>query len=78
MAAGAIAEKYLRLTCGTEIVAFVSGVGPVELSGAQVRQLLPTVTREQVDAQMVRCPIAEYAERMTEVRACPTLCLCVY
>ncbi|KAI9616100.1 hypothetical protein KEM48_005357 [Puccinia striiformis f. sp. tritici PST-130] len=32
VAAGAIAEKFLRIAYGVEIVAFVSGVGPVHLS----------------------------------------------
>lgn len=32
VAAGAIAEKFLRIAYGVEIVAFVSGVGPIHLS----------------------------------------------
>ena len=34
MAAGAIAEKYLKLAYGVEIVAFVSSVGKVQLPSA--------------------------------------------
>lgn len=52
VAAGAIAEKYLREQFGVEIVAWVSAVGGVnapDLAGAPL-------TREQVDAHSVRCP----------------------
>ncbi|KAH9949459.1 chorismate synthase [Amylocystis lapponica] len=87
VAAGAIAEKYLKLVYGIEIVAFVSSVGKVHLpstvsSPSQVpsddddtvedvlspefRELLRTVTREQVDSQPTRCPHPETAERMTQ------------
>lgn len=68
VAAGAIAEKYLKLSCGVDIVAFVSSVGPVELPIEQVQQLIGTVTREQVDRDPVRCPVPSFAEQMTRVR----------
>ncbi|PCH33092.1 chorismate synthase [Wolfiporia cocos MD-104 SS10] len=86
VAAGAIAEKYLKLVHGIEIVAFVSSVGKVHLptsvgppsqAGAdddavedvlspEFVQLLRTITREQVDAHLTRCPHTETAERMTQ------------
>lgn len=86
VAAGAIAEKYLKLAYGIEVVAFVSSVGKVHLPSTVVspssidadnndaqdaisedfRQLLATVTREQVDSHPIRCPHPETAERMTE------------
>jgi chorismate synthase len=69
VAAGAIAEKFLRQEFGVEIVAWVSSVGEVETQ----RVDLATVTRTQVDSSQVRCPDSEVAEQMTarilEVRA---------
>jgi chorismate synthase len=66
VAAGAIAEKWLRLKSGVEIVAWVSGVGAVEapdLTGAGL-------TRAAVDANAVRCPDAAAARQMeTEILA---------
>lgn len=61
VAAGAIAEKFLRETHGIEIVAWVSGVG--EISCPQVEPA--TVTREAVDATAVRCPDLEASEAMS-------------
>ncbi|KAK0456809.1 chorismate synthase [Armillaria borealis] len=84
VAAGAIAEKYLKLAYGIEVVAFVSSVGKIHLPSTVVspsdadnddaqdaisedfRQLLATVTREQVDSHPIRCPHPETAERMTQ------------
>lgn len=91
VAAGAIAEKYLKQAYGIEVVAFVSSVGkihmPSTLAGPSVaandkdeenddvedaltpefRQLLATITREEVDALPTRCPHPETSERMTKV-----------
>ncbi|KAJ2384202.1 bifunctional chorismate synthase/riboflavin reductase [NAD(P)H] aro2, partial [Coemansia sp. RSA 2603] len=71
VAAGAVAEKYLREAFGVEIVAFVSSVGAIEMShladgmgGEEFQKLLGCVTREQVDANAVRCPDDEAARRM--------------
>ncbi|KAJ7171749.1 chorismate synthase [Mycena crocata] len=83
VAAGAIAERYLKIAHGIEIVAFVSSVGKVHLPvtvGApsvddenddapepmseEFRQLLSTVSREEVDKHPTRCPHPETAERM--------------
>ncbi|KAJ7601023.1 chorismate synthase [Mycena floridula] len=84
VAAGAIAEKYLRLAYGIEVVAFVSSVGKVELPAAdraaenpdddetgeplsqEFRDLLSTVTRDQVDMYPTRCPHPETSERMIQ------------
>lgn len=79
VAAGALAEKYLKEVLGIEIVAFVSSVGHVELPWfdaadeerplkSEFMELLHTVTRERVDAEDVRCPDATIAEKMREVR----------
>ncbi|HMP75044.1 MAG TPA: chorismate synthase [Kiritimatiellia bacterium] len=60
VAAGAIAEKWLRLQHGVEIVAWVSSVGTLDapdIDGARI-------TRADVDATIMRCPHPEMAERM--------------
>ena len=77
VAAGAIAEKYLRLTQGVEIVAFVSSVGSEELfpatpehpAGAFTNpdylRLIDTISRDIVDSFIpVRCPDAAASARM--------------
>lgn len=65
VAAGAIAEKWLFETYGTEIVAWVSAVGDIE--APEVDSL--RISRAEVDAQMIRCPDAATAGRMeTRVR----------
>ena len=60
VAAGAIAEKWLRQTFGTEIVAWVSAVGDIEAPAMDIER----INRPEVDAQIVRCPDAATAERM--------------
>jgi chorismate synthase len=62
VAAGAIAEKFLSLAYGVEIVAWVSSVGTV--SAPEVD--LDAISRDQVDEHLVRCPDPETADRMTE------------
>ncbi len=80
VAAGAIAEKYLRLAYGVEIVAFVSSVGKIHLfppgldgddEAAAARTardaLLATIDRPTVDSfAPVRCPDAAAAAKMAE------------
>ncbi|KAF9242354.1 chorismate synthase [Melanogaster broomeanus] len=87
VAAGAIAEIYLKKVYGIEIVAFVSSVGKIHLPSntapppntqdedsddaaealsPEFRQLLATITREEVDKHPTRCPHPETAERMTK------------
>lgn len=61
VAAGAVAEKILRLALGMEIVAWVRQVGDLE---AVVDLDTSTPTREEVDATPVRCPDLEAAARM--------------
>jgi chorismate synthase len=60
VAAGAIAEKLLRVLHDVEIVAWVSAVGDVD--GGDVNP--ETITRDAVDASPVRCGDAASAERM--------------
>ncbi|OAA55774.1 Chorismate synthase [Niveomyces insectorum RCEF 264] len=73
VAAGAIAEKYLRLAYGIEVVAFVSSVGKIHLfpdneEGAQaaaLTSLLATIDRPTVDSfAPVRCPDTKAAAAM--------------
>ncbi|KAJ5123351.1 bifunctional chorismate synthase/riboflavin reductase aro2 [Penicillium atrosanguineum] len=79
VAAGAIAEKYLTLSHGVEIVAFVSSVGneylypptpehPTASTNPEYLQLLEGIDRETVDKfAPIRCPDEEGAARMTKV-----------
>ena len=60
VAAGAIAEKWLRQTYGIEIVAWVSAVGDIEAPEIDLARL----SRTEVDATLVRCPNAPTAARM--------------
>ena len=60
VAAGAIAEKYLNETCGVEIVAYVSSVGPIDAPDFDPE----TLTRAEVDQTPVRCPDPAAAARM--------------
>ena len=60
VAAGAIAEKWLHLKAGVEIVAWVSGVGTVQAPDMVAIGL----TRAVVDANAVRCPDAATAKQM--------------
>ena len=78
VAAGAIAEKYLTLAHGVEIVAFVSSVGnehlfpptpehPTAATNPAYLSLLSTISRTEVDSYLpVRCPDAEASRRMAE------------
>ncbi|MFW6254109.1 MAG: chorismate synthase [Chitinivibrionales bacterium] len=60
VAAGAIAEKFLRLTYGIEIVAWVQSVGTVDAKNINPE----TVDRMKVDASFVRCPDSGAADKM--------------
>ena len=60
VAAGSVAEKFLRDRHGVEIVAWVSAVG--ELDAPEVDAL--RIDRAAVDQSAVRCPHAETAGRM--------------
>ena len=61
VAGGAIADKFLRIAYGIEIVAWVSGVGGHAAEDVDSA----TVTRQQVDANPIRCPDQTAAEKMT-------------
>ncbi|EGP82956.1 unnamed protein product [Zymoseptoria tritici ST99CH_1A5] len=81
VAAGAIAEKYLRVAHGVEIVAFTNSVGPEHLFPATKThpspstnpaflELIDKVTRIDVDKNLpVRCPNAEAGKRMEDLIA---------
>ena len=62
VAAGAIAEKWLREQYGTEIVAWVSAVGDIEAPPADLER----ITRADVDQNIIRCPDAATALRMQD------------
>ena len=61
VAAGAIAKKILQQVAGVEIVAYVKQIKDIE---AQIDP--SSVTLEQVESNIVRCPNAECAETMIE------------
>ncbi|MCF7849097.1 MAG: chorismate synthase [Kiritimatiellales bacterium] len=63
VAAGAIAEKILKEKYGTVIVAYVSGVGPIDALDMTGENL----TREQIDGNIIRCPDSEAAHKMIEL-----------
>lgn len=75
VAAGAIAEKYLKQAFGVEIVAFVSGVGKVglpfddgeDIVGKELLKLVAGVSRAEVDKELTRCPHRETSAKMEEV-----------
>ena len=81
VAAGAIAEKYLTLAHGVEIIAFVSSVGgehlfpatathPTAATNPVYLDLLSKITRKDVDSFLpVRCPNKEASDRMAELIA---------
>lgn len=58
---GSIAYQYLNSNYGIEIVAWVSKVGEYEI---EKHTYLDTITREQVDSNMIRCPNKEISEKM--------------
>ncbi|WWD16749.1 chorismate synthase [Kwoniella shandongensis] len=75
VAAGAIAEKYLKEAFGVEIVAFVASVGKValpfaeeddEVLGKEYVDLIKTVKREEVDKEITRCPHKATSTKMEE------------
>ena len=62
VAAGAIAKKILRQVAGVEVIGYVKRIK--DLEGAVDPT---TVTLEQVESNIVRCPDAECADRMIEL-----------
>ena len=81
VAAGAIAEKYLSVAHGVEIVAFTNSVGPEALFPATKThptpstnpaflELINKVARKDVDSFLpVRCPNVDASNRMEELIA---------
>ncbi|PRT56851.1 Chorismate synthase [Wickerhamiella sorbophila] len=72
VAAGAIADKVLKLAHGIEIVAFVSGVGNILMdrdpSNPEFIDLLSTISRQEVDAAgPIRCPDESIADKMVKL-----------
>lgn len=61
VAAGAIAKKYLRVTLGVEILSYVEQVGDIKTEID-----FNTVTPEQIEANIVRCPDEMIAQKMIE------------
>ncbi|KAH1064660.1 hypothetical protein J1N35_029647 [Gossypium stocksii] len=62
VASGAIAKKILKQFSGTEVLAYVSQVHQVVLPDDSVDH--DTVTLDQIESNIVRCPHPEYAEKM--------------
>lgn len=60
VAAGAIAELFLRERYGVSIVAWVSSVGPIDMPDTDCT----AVSRAEVDATITRCPDPRTASRM--------------
>lgn len=62
VAAGAIAKKILRQVAGVEIIGYVQRIKDLEAP------IDPnTVTLEQVESNMVRCPHPDFAEKMIDL-----------
>jgi chorismate synthase len=62
VAAGAIAKKILQQIAGVEIIGYVKRIKDLE---APINP--DTVTLEQVESNMVRCPHPDYAEKMIQL-----------
>jgi chorismate synthase len=60
--AGSIADKYLKETYNIDIVAFVSCVGNIKIPIST--QLLESITRNDVDNNIIRCPNQAVADDM--------------
>jgi chorismate synthase len=63
VAAGAVAEKFLREQFGIDIIAWVSAVGPLQLS--RDFETNHALTRTDVDRHPTRCPDAKLADEMS-------------
>ena len=60
VAAGAVAEKFLRERYGIEIVAWVNSVGRIDAPAVDMAR----IRRQDVDSHAVRCPHPETADQM--------------
>ena len=65
VAAGAIAKVLLREVCGADVIAYVSQVRDVHLSPLTDEQM-HSLSLEQVEANIARCPDEEVAAKMVE------------
>ena len=67
VAAGAIAEKWLSESYGIEIIAYVSGIGQIQMS-TDTESLLKEsgLTRALIDQSLVRCPDEETTQSMIQ------------
>lgn len=63
VAAGAIAEKFLAERFGTRITSWVSSVGNIDARDMS----LDGLTREQIDANIIRCPDEAASAKMIEL-----------
>ena len=63
VAAGAIAEKWLKEKYGLEIVSWVSSVGKIEASDLSCEK----ITRDDVDKNIIRCPDQKVADKMIDL-----------
>ncbi|AUC60025.1 chorismate synthase AroC [Cyanobacterium sp. HL-69] len=63
VAAGAIAKKILKQIAGVEIIAYVKSIKDIEANN--INQ--DTVTQEQVESNIVRCPDSVTAEKMIDL-----------
>ncbi|XP_015877140.2 chorismate synthase, chloroplastic [Ziziphus jujuba] len=64
VAAGAVAKKILMDFSGTEVLAYVSQVHKVVLPQDVVDH--DTLTLDQIESNIVRCPYPDYAEKMID------------
>lgn len=62
VAAGAVAKKILKYYSGVEIIGYVQKVQEIELSNVNY----DTVTEDMVEANIVRCPDPEIAQKMID------------
>ena len=63
VAAGAIAEKWLKEKYGLEIVSWVSSVGKIKASDLSCEK----ITRADVDKNIIRCPDQIVADKMIDL-----------
>ncbi|BCL62069.1 chorismate synthase [Desulfomarina profundi] len=63
VAAGAVAAKVLHEKYGIEIVAWVSGIGELQLKEIDT----DTITRAEVDKSVLRCPCKTTTEKMVSL-----------
>ncbi len=68
VAAGAIADKILREKFGIAIVAWVESVGTVTADSASIDET--TVSREDIDSSIIRCPDLDAAAKMEKLLGC--------